>query len=225
MIVTLVNTASTGKTVIANLLAHILSDNDCEVIVYDVSISKSLLLRRTIEIKTELNIKDENLRAKPKFKINRFSFDSLNDLTDFNMYNESQIIFIFDISGGNPENYFDLIQNSDLLIMPIEFTEENYIQSIAFIKLIKKLRFVKANLVFLPNKYVKNMRFESNMRNSLKPFGEFIDSIPFNLAFQNIDTMRLTKNLKDSTDKVFISILSFILNRKNRKNLSLQKNY
>lgn len=201
--VSLANTHSVGKTTLANLISH-LYHTKISVTCFDATLPGSLSLRRQSDAVENIN---------SIYKLERILVNNLNDLDDLRKLAEDRNVNIFDVSGGNQFEYYDILRFSNLVVIPIYYSEECYLQTMGFLGFLYNMVEFKGNILFVPNAINDNEKeypYKSVFVESIKKYGLVANEVPKKNSLANIYTHTIPDNLLKLCEHLMLPINKFL---------------
>lgn len=199
MIITLANTHSVGKTTLANSFCHLLYAKKYQVTCCDATICKSLLNRRKIDEK------DMGGNSTSLYPLKDFDINTIKTLFELEDIAKSKNLFVFDISGGNQYSYYDIFKFTHLLVVPIIFTEECYLQTISFFAFLQRTSIFNGKVLFVPNSVHEkgDYDYKDVFINSIANIGKISSPLINSNLLENIYTNRFPDNVTVLFKKIF----------------------
>lgn len=124
---------------------------------------------------------------------------------------------IIDLPGKmDDENLVPVFNNADLVICPFAYDKKSYMATHVFAQVVRHLN-PNLPIVFLPNRLKAGVKYETKEQSNaeLEAFGEIAPEISDKVAFQRVDTLTISSDIKEQVNTAY----DFIYNRyiKNKK--------
>ncbi len=196
----------TGKTTLAIAFANYISTvSTRNVLVYDYDFQRSFY-KKWLEDESSVETKLYDVIDLNENK------SSISDLTQIVDLKNSDTINIFDLAGTLDRKYADILQNSDFIIIPFEYSDVSAESTLVFINVLGEI-LSTATRIFIRSRHEQSYKYPNRdlLDSELERFG-LIAEIPIyrRSSLQKITTRKLTANQKEAVKQTFDEIILHI---------------
>ncbi|AZI20609.1 ParA family protein [Chryseobacterium taklimakanense] len=176
-----------GKTTLAIAFSNFLALNGNQVRVYDYDYQKSFYTKWQ---------EDEILKKPKLYDVDIPAADALpfTDYAHLMAMRSDETIHLFDLAGSLDMKYLDILQHSDFVVIPFEYSDVSAKSTLIFINFLGLLE-SECEKIFVRSRYERNYAYPNQklMDEELSRFGKILNnpSAKYN-ALQQITTRSLT---------------------------------
>lgn len=154
-----------------------------------------------------------------------FQNKGLYEVLDIELENSGEIMeqlknvdghVVIDLPGKmDDDNLVPVFNDADLVICPFAYDKKTYTATHFFAQVVKHLN-PNLPIVFLPNRLKAGVKFDTKEQSQkeLKEFGEIAPEISDKVAFQRVDTLTISNDIKEQINTAY----DFIYDKYIKKN-------
>ena len=194
-----------GKTTLAIAFANYLALQKKEIHVFDFDFQKSFYNKW---------MEDEDLNL-PKLYEVQISEDNQAPFSDFETLmkmKSDDAVYLFDLAGTLDMKYTDILQYSDFIIIPFEYSDISSKSTLVFINFLGLLE-SEAGKIFIRSRYEKNFEYPNKpmMDEEISRFGKLITQpVLKRNILQKINTRSLKGHQRRAVKDVFSEVMEHI---------------
>jgi len=207
MILTVANQkGGAGKSTLVIALANYLSKIGKELIVVDFD------FQQTVYTLWKMDCDTYKTQLYNVVKIKLKEAKEVEKILNIAVKNKDKI-FVFDLPGKIDEkNIFPILKNSDKVIVPFSYDKSTFESTYTFTQVLnhKSIGVKAEDILFVPNRIKTSAKFadKEKIYKALNEYGTITNEIPDRVAFQRIETHKLSADVNNACEEVFIDILN-----------------